>query len=78
MHIKGACTTISKEQRNLQGPEPPVSYLEEPSNHHSGLGHYQVYVFSLLIIHGLILVQVRMIFRGKEAEILIRKRLRDT
>lgn len=62
----------------MQGPEPPVSYLEEHSSHHSGLGHYQVYVFSLLIIHGLILVEVRMIFRGKEKEILIRRRLRDT
>lgn len=78
MHIKLACTAVIKEHRNFQGPEPPVSSLEEPSSHQSGVGHYQVYVFSLLIIHGLILVQVRMMFRGKEKERLIKKRLRDT
>lgn len=47
MHIKWACTTVSKEQMNLQGPEPAVSYLEEHSSHQSGMGHYQVCVFSL-------------------------------
>lgn len=65
MHIKWACASVSKEQRNLQGPEPPVSYLQEPSSHHGGLGHCQVYVFSLLVIYGLILVQWEWCFEGR-------------